>query len=462
MIPRIAILLMALLLAAGRGVAPAQWTSVGTLAVPEYNYLFLSATPQGNLLAATFNSMPSNTPPRELPVLLITDLESPRPNVREVMRLPFEASRGYAGLACDATGAFYVSADTGAANTCFLVKFNPDGSPATSFGANGVIRPGLRTLGLDVFGNYLLMAVSWGVIQVYDKDTGRLIGSTPPAPQRNGEPFYVRDIAIDPKSLRIFGVARGGVVTWGGGAPWSPAAYTFNEIAQPSGDLRSGEGLSLDPLRRSVLITPIPGNTLVEIEGYNRLRRHPITTAAPTTHVADSVVSFSGEYLYLSDMVARRIHVMRRDMTSLKAEQEELARQRQAVAARAAAERGTTAPTATPARGVAAVKWHPDYDQIVQRARSEGRPMIVYFRSPRVARCQEFEKGVLLTEAFNREAADFYCVFEDATRNTMQAYRFGVIRVPHIVVLDKQGEPRAEFTSDIDQAKLFEAMASVR
>lgn len=432
------VLALSLLLPA---LVPAQWKPVGALKLPQHNYSFLAATPSGDLLAVTFNSAPADTPPRAMPALLVRNPTTPAPEVIELCRTPFMAQRGYGGVACHESGQFFVSGDTGEPGTCFVRKFNPDGTPDPTFAANGELRPNRRTLGMDVLGNTLFVAADWGRILLFDTQTGRALGETPAVPG----PVYVRDVAIDPKSMRLFGVAEGSAVTWGGGAPWKPMGYVFRPLTPKSGELRAGEGISIDPIHRTVLLTPIPGNVLHEIAGNGRIARHVIASAKPNAHLADSVLSFDGETLFVSDITGRLIHVMRRSLANEVADN---------VVASA-----TSTPLPAISGTVAPVTWHKSYTEIVQEAREQNRPMVVYFRRSGFDVCDAFEKNILLTDAFNEKAAGFTCVFEDvSTDNRLLAYRFGVYRVPHMVVLDGQGNVTGEFTFNIPPDDLFAAM----
>ena len=422
-------------------VAHAQWTTGAPLAIPENNYSFLASTPRGDLLAATFNNGPTDQPAKDLPALLIRNPASPTPEVLELCRTSFAPQRGYGGIACDAEGNFYVSGDTGEPASCFLRKFHENGAPDTSFGIAGEMKPGRRCLGLEVLGRHLLMAVDWGEILVLDAATGRQLGLVAKPPELH----YVRDIAMDPKSLRIFGVAKGSAVTWGGGTPWDPGAYRFRQISQSYGELRSGEGISIDPILRCLLITPIPGSTLLEVEGTGNIRRTAINSARPDTHLADTVMSFDGTRLYISDVKYRRIHVMTRPYPT------------GAVAVASAAAPGTKAPT-TGVGNAADVRWNTSYTEVLEQARRAGKPMIVYFRHDSVPRCREFETGVLLTDDFKRRAAGYVCVFEDAAKSPQLAAAFGAQRVPYVAILDRAGEHRAVFAFDINPQSLFDAM----
>ncbi|MCC6548230.1 thioredoxin family protein [Candidatus Sumerlaeota bacterium] len=442
------------------GSAAAQWQSAGKLALPKYSYSFLAATPNGDLLAATFNSSGPKDPPREIPALLIENPSiTPHPRIIELCRTPFDAQRGYGGIACDLSGSFFLSGDTGLASTSFVRKFLSTGRPDLNFGVNGEVKLNRRCLGLDVAGRYLLVAVDWAQVAILDSASGRQLGmvNTPVQGEVN-----VRDIAVDPKSLRIFGVASGAVVTWGGGAPWKPEGYQFRALSKAYGNPRAGEGISIDPFNRTVLITPKPGNVLLEIEGSMKVNRFTVDSAAPSTHLADSVMSFDGSSLYVSDMIGGAIHVMKRPARTTPAIASAPA---PATSAQAPpfVEVASAAPTQTTAGNGGNPNWFPSYNEVVKTARESNKPMLVYFTQNGVAKAREFEKDILMTKEFAAQVQEknFVCVFEDVGRNKLSAYQFGARRVPHVIILSSHGDTAAEFSYDIDKAQLFSAMSAV-
>ncbi len=132
--------------------------------------------------------------------------------------MSFDPQRGYGGVASDMNGAFFLTCDTGKNDTCTVRKYLPAGSPDTSFGEGGQIRPGRRCMGVDVLGHYLLLSVDWGQVQIYRSDTGAFQGTLAAAPSNT----LMHDIAIDPKSMRVFGVAQGAVLTGGSRSPVEP------------------------------------------------------------------------------------------------------------------------------------------------------------------------------------------------------------------------------------------------
>lgn len=443
-VPKLKHYLLSFMLLLSPVLSHANWVNVGKLNVPPYYYSFVAPTPDGNLLAVTNNSTPLNTPPTEIPALLIVNPASEAPQVLELSRVSFPPQRGYGGIASDEEGNFYVSGDTGEPTTSFVYKYNKDGSPNTQFGTNGQLFPGRRCLGMDVFGPYLLVAMDWGRIWVFDRFTGKKVNEVKQTPT----PYFVRDIAIDPKSLRIFGVAEGAIVTFGNGTPWTAQEYVFRQISPKTAEARSGEGISIDPLRRTVLITPIPGNILNEVQGNGQVNKYTIESAATDAHLADSVLSFDGQFLFVSDMRAKTIHVMQRNVEQIMA------------ASGNVSTSGTTTSIGTTGT-VPAPEWSLSYETVIEEARKQQRPIIVYFRNQGAT--EEFETNVILTDPFNKHANDgrYVCVFEDVSKSRLLAYRFGVYRVPHISIISPNGTTAAEFTYNINADELFKTMDSV-
>ena len=432
----------------------AGWQPAGKLSLPEYSFVFLATSPQGNLLVTTFNNSATGKPPSEIPALMIKNPSSGNPEVKELCKVAFSPQRGYSGLACDEAGFFFVSGDTGEAASCFLRKFRPDGSPDTSFGEKGMVIPNRRCLGIDVVGNYLLLAVDWGQIQVYNASTGQLIGSTP-VPE---ETLYVRDIAVDPTSMRIFGVAAGGVIAWDGGSPWEPSKYRYKILTASTGEIRAGEGISYDPIIRAAVVSPVPGNKMYEVVEADKIMQTIITSAKPDTHLADSALSFDGKMLFITDMISREIHILKRSLTD---DLIEITPSGISDTKRQVPKTSTPEPT-RPVSSPEYVHWYKSYTRIVEQARRERKPMLLYFRRAGVEKCEDFEKNVLLKPSFNSLAGSYVCVFEDIRHQTLMAYRLGVFRVPQLTLLGPSGNVFARFTYDIDQHELFNAMEALK
>ncbi|MEQ8820208.1 MAG: thioredoxin family protein [Sumerlaeia bacterium] len=428
------------------GFASSQWITKGVLNVPSYQYSFLAATPDGDLLAATFNG---TNEPAQAPMLLIKDPTGVNPQVEVITSVLFDGQRGYSGVACMPDGSFFVAGDTGDEGTSFIKKFRKNGTLDTSFGNNGEVRPGRRALGVDVMGEYLLVALNWGKVGVIRANDGAILGGLPD-PEAG---FFLRDISIDPGTLDIFGVAEGDVYLWEGGSPWNPTSYRRRMLSQSEGSLRSGEGISIDPLSKSALTTPIPGNVLASVSPDGVITRSTVNTAQEDSELTDSSLSFDGRTLFVSDLKKRRIHVMEREGAG--AAGNELRQIAQAPRSAAAAEAPqTTYKTQT--------KWYRSYLGIVEAARRYNKPMLVYFRSGTFPECLEFERSTLLTPQFDAAVQNrVVCVFEDVSKDPLIAYRLGVFRVPHVTVFNSAGDPVARFTREISTPELIGAIQSV-
>jgi hypothetical protein len=417
----------------------AEWRSGGTLKIPEFFYTFLSVTPDGHLLAAAFNRTDKKA---SVPALLIKNPTSTQPEVVELIRLDFEKLRGFGGIVSDASGGFFVSADTGDRFTSFIRKFKADGQPDPSFAGGGELRFGRRMLGLELAEGVLLVAVDWGEIMRINPTTGAQMGLIPvkvPA-------AFVRDIAIDPKSYRIFGVAQGGIQMWAGGSPTIPEPYRWEPFSPPKGEPNAAEGISLDPFKRCVLITPHPGNKLIEVYGNRGTIETVIASANEGSHLVDTALSFDGTTLFVSDFARQRIHLLQRQLV-----EEQVA----LVPPPPASGAGLGA-----ADAVKPVPWETSFEVAMKRARELKKPLVVYFRRPGMKKCEEFEKAVLRGNEFNQRAANYICVFVDGLKDRLLAYRMGVVRVPHVMILEHGGETRAEFSGQIDAKRLFDALAA--
>lgn len=416
----------------------AQWTSAGSLSVTENYYTFLATTRTGDLLATTFNRDPGGAP---IPALLIRNPTSNTPDVVVLCRVPFDTLRGFGGVACDGDGNFFVTGDTGSRDTSFVRKFLSDGRPDATFGDGGGVFANRRCLGVEAMGNYLIVAVDWAEFMIFDSRTGKTLGLIPKKVQGD---YAIRDVTIDPKSLRLFAVGEDGIFTWGGGTPWSPDGYAFRQLKPKTSIPRVGEGISLDPFRRCVIITPAASGEVQEVFGDGRIVRSPITDAG-NTGLTDSAISFDGTTLFVSDTFKKCIHVLRREVPNT-------------------IQPATTYAVLPPdSSGAAAAPptWEISYTDVIEKSRAAKKPMLVYFRDANVESSRDFEKKILLTPDFNRHAQGFTCVFEDMAKNRLLAYRFGVSQAPQVVLFNAAGEPAGDYKHPIDPAQLFAAMTAL-
>ncbi len=430
----------------------AQWESVGRVPLPEYYFTFLATSPSGDLLAVTFNTS-DNQNSRGIPALLIKEPLSPQPKIMELCRVEFPVSRGYSGLACDELGQFWVSGDTGFTDSSFVKKFKQDGKPDILFGTNGNIFPQRRCLGLDVIGNYLLVSVDWAEIYIYNKDTGALLSKIPKPVSK--EVIYIRDISIDPVTLNIYGVATGSVYVWEGGTPGMPQGYKFSKINQGFTQTQAGEGISFDPFERCAIHSPHPGNQLIKVGKDLGAQRFLINGVTEKTHLCDNAVSYDGTTVFVSDLGKSCIHALKR--TSVP-EKQKNSNQTASASASGSSANTNTSSNYQIAANIQTAKWIRSYFEIMDNARIYKLPMIVYFRSESIQKCHELEQNVLLSSEFNQLAQGYVCVFEDVRKSRLLAYKFGVYKVPSIIILDRNGEPQTRISGNIMRDTLFSAM----
>ena len=416
----------------------AGWEGDGTLAVAPHHYTFLAGSPNGDLLAVTFNEGAQKA---DIPALLIRSPESPKPEVVELCRVTFEGFRGFGGVAVDDKGDFYVSGDTGRPFDSFVRKFKADGTPDTTFGKAGEIRPGRRCLGLDTFSGQLYVAHDWLDIQLYETARGTRTGRLPIPMIQGDKQGGLRDIAVDPRDYAVYGVAKGGVMVWAGGSPTSPVTYTYRVISPGTDKPMVGEGIGIDPQTRQVFIAPPHGSALVSVNAFGTRVSYPIPTATAASSLTDVTVAFSGAYVFISDYATRQIH-----------------RMRQTGGARTPTSATIVRAAAPVAPAAARTEWLRDHETAIRTARERGEPLLLYFRS-NTEKCKALEKQYLLTPEFDRVSSLWTRAFIDASANPLLAQRLGVRRAPTILLLTTTGDTAAEFSMEIDRAALEKVLA---
>lgn len=138
----------------------------------------------------------------------------------------FDGQRGYSGIAISHEGMLYVSADGGSPEKSFIKKITLEGKVDPNFGNDGLVKgTNHRFLGLDVVGDYLLVAVDWGNVQILSTRDGKMLNEL-----RATEDIYICDIAVNPRSNEIYGIAAGSIYRWKGGSPVEPATYKFERL----------------------------------------------------------------------------------------------------------------------------------------------------------------------------------------------------------------------------------------
>jgi len=428
----------------------ARWEQRGALPLPQHAYCFLSSTPTGDLLAVTFNRNRPGNPPEKMPAFLIRNPLSKKPDVKILCRDSFASDRGYSGVATDELGNYYISGDTGDPSTSFIRKFHPDGTPHHSFGTNGTLFPGKRCLGIDVVGNYLIVAVDWGEVLILDIAMGETSGKVPKAPAGFD---YIRDIAIDPSFMRIFALVEGCVVMWEGGYPWSPGDYRFRPLTKKLGKRISCEGISFDPINQTALFIPLPRDKIIEVDAKGKIYETTLPLQLRSAHLVDSALSKDGTTLFLSGLESKTIHVFRRRI-----------KQSRAIAPSilTATPLPEKTPLPTPAEfptvQIGRVMWYRSSKGIVEYFKRHGKPVIIYFRRAGDQNCLNLEWNILMKEQFSSRAEAYACIFEDLSIEKHLASRFNVTRLPHMEILDRNGEHVATAQAEIDMKTLLAIM----
>jgi len=427
----------------------AGWETSGSLQLPQLEspYSFLASTPQGELIATTFNEGPER---RNLPVLAIKVAENGSASMRTVCTNEFESYRGYSGVACDHEGNIYLSADMGDPARCWVRKYRPDGTFDLSWGKQGSLQPGRRCLGVEVWDDRLLLLVDWAQVLCFDTKTGVSKGGTSAPSLRN---VLVRDIMIDATTLSILGVAAGGLVAWEGGTPQQPQGYEFRQLTPSTVSPMAGEGIALDPLGGVAMMTPAPGNTIVELRRDGSSRVSVVTQAQPTTRLIDTVTSFDGQSLFVSDFTQRTIHLMRRS-ANMQAGWSTPNPEFALAAPRPLPPGQSKAPAATQPSTVA---WYGDYGKSLEYARSQRLPTLVYLRRDSNAACEALESTFLLSPHFTTAALDaqLVCVTVNADEEKLLALRLGFSQPPAILLLTRDGTISSRYESEIVPKELL-------
>lgn len=418
-----------------------EWRYTKTISIPPpYAPVFADTTPSGDVVVTTFNNR--ETGDAELPVILIHKPLSDKPGFYVVCRNRFAPLRGYSGLAVDNEGCFYVCADTGEDASSWIRKFRRDGQPDTAFGTGGEIRPGRRVLGLDMSGDKLVTTFAFAQMVVIDRNTGRVVGTTGVPAERT----FVRDLAVDPASQRVYAVAQAAAWVYEGGTLDNPATYGIRRLSPNAmKGPRAGEGIFFDAVTKRAVIPVGQNKALLTVGAAGDVARSEISgTTEDVRSIADAVLLADGQTMFVTDSTAAAngrcsIHVMTRvaALAAAAVPGDTL----EAVTSKAGLQTGSAAtpvPVAvTPGTGVA---WENNVKTGLARARAENKPMLLYARSGQSAFCAELEKDFLTSAEFVAAAARFVPVYFDVATDTKLSQELGIYRVPMVGVYSPAGD----------------------
>lgn len=443
----------------GFSVGAEEWQSIKSVGTQRYTPVFLATTPNGDVVAGTFNNGTVPSDPSglaDMPVILIHDPLSDTPGLFAVCVNKFPAQRGYSGIAVDNAGNFYVAADTGEGATCWIRKYLPDGKQDTSWGNGGQISDGSRFCGLVISGDYLITTAAFGKLRFYKLKDGQLAGA---APVPTGEVPSIRDIAADPSKQVIYGVAKGAVWVWEGGSFDNPSGYALRRLSADVYSNVSGEGIYFDAVSRKALVPARLKGELITVSENKDIQNSTIIppSQASLSSVADAVLLSDGQTLFITDLKQSNIHVMKRSQGL------DSATEGDSAASSTPPSLPPPAPTSedgTSGLAGSGVTWQKDYKEAADQARKTSRPLIVYFRSPSVARCSEFESGFLKSSEFKAAASKAVPVQVDITSDAILTQQLGVYRVPAVGIYKPNGDRIALFQGRVEPKDIIKNLKS--
>jgi hypothetical protein len=409
--------------------AASQWEFDGSIIVPAPNTLFLAMDSRGNLYATSFNSRPTQA---EVFAMRIANPDQPKPQITIFDRYEVPAQRGYSGIACDAADNIYISLDAGEASPSFIRKFPPSLELDKTFGYDGVLASReIRVVGLAAHQDRVLAGVSWGRFCVLDSK-GRFLGITP----RPSTVAYIRDIVYVPRTRRVYGVDRDGLFVFHGGTLDNLSAYELVEVVEPGSLLKAGSGISYNKFTNELFYTDrsAGGITIFPLDGSPRGVITLAVDGRGAYEPADSVTSPDGRYLYVSDLRASQV-----------------VRYRYAGPSQVAATPTPASPPPSQASG--AGPWLTDFDEALKLANRENKLVVAFFHSPLTPR-SNFLNDSVFTSDFLKKFSEAVWVRIDASKSPTELTRFGVFKVPAVVLFDKTGQVLDRLMGDATQSQV--------
>ncbi|MDX1973818.1 MAG: serine/threonine-protein kinase [Candidatus Sumerlaeia bacterium] len=213
-----------------------------------------------------------------------------------IVSFPSPPQRGISGIAVQEDAELLaVAFDSGVAEESFVQMMDLEGNLQTTFGQQGVLHLKQRPLGCAFYGESLLVLIAWGDVLEINPQTGALVRTH--TLQRNA---YLRDIAVQGDRLGAFG--NGIFLEYD-----LETQTVLNKLPIPgSTSPRPTEALGVHPQRPEFFMRP-PTTTTLQTVQNGVLTTQEFASSHLSNHSVDFAFSPSGEFLYTSDIIARRI-----------------------------------------------------------------------------------------------------------------------------------------------------------
>jgi len=109
-----------------------------------------------------------------------------------------------------------------------------------------------------------------------------------------------------------------------------------------------------------------------------------------------------------------------------------------------------------------AIAWHASYEQAVEQARREGKPMILDFYTVWCVYCKKLDKDVFSNRDVAAEAARFVAVKIDGDARKDLARKYNVVGYPTVILIGSDGSESARVQSYIKAQQFAELLRGVR
>jgi len=428
----------------------ASYKYAGSIPVP-FAPSFMATDANGRLFITGHN-----TGSDQLTLAFVVDLPTVDFSPRSFDSARFDPGRGYSGVAVDTMGGVYVTGDTGFPESNFIKKYT--GKPLAldeKFGARGVIKGlSLRSLGCTVHNGKLIVAISWGILNVFNADTGEFEYLIP-----GDRRSKILDIHIEPNAQQIFAVGDGSIFWWSNGSLENPTAYQFRQLTpKVPWDEAPTVGITFHPMLSAVFFA---NRNPAQIKSLTSSGESIQMSKADNPNLASVCdIAFSPDYnvMYVSDPTRRAIHYS--VLTS--AVSPSLPKGGLVGQPLAPMPKEMEEPRASLVTRQIQKNWYTDYTRLALDAMAQSKKMGIYFRNERTTACAELEAGLMAGPALFQAFPDVLWMKIDVDTQSDVAKQFNVLKVPSVILINEIGEKLATLTRDINEQEIRRSLSGGR